>query len=66
MRALLQRVTSASVTVEGTVVGQIKEGLVALVGIGKDDTSEDAEWILQRMLGAKLWENTAGKAWKAK
>lgn len=66
MRALLQRVSSASVSVDGTVVGSIERGLVALVGIGAGDGAEDTDWIVKRLLGAKLWPNADGKQWKAK
>ena len=66
MRALLQRVSSASVSVDGAVVGSIGQGLVALVGIGAGDGAEDTDWIVKRLLGAKLWPNADGKQWKAK
>ncbi|KAJ0412818.1 hypothetical protein ATCC90586_002448 [Pythium insidiosum] len=51
MRVVLQRVTSASVRVDGEVVGQIGKGLVCLVGITRDDTEEDAEFCCRRLLG---------------
>lgn len=66
MRALLQRVKSASVMVDGAVVGQCKTGVLALVGIGSNDTEDDLDWIVKRILGTKLWENTEGKPWKSK
>ncbi|KAF1334298.1 Long-chain-fatty-acid-coa ligase, partial [Globisporangium splendens] len=50
MRVVLQRVTSASVRVEGEVVGQIGKGLLCFVGIGRDDTEEDAEFCCRRLL----------------
>lgn len=50
MRVVLQRVTSGSVRVEGEVVGQIGKGLVCLVGVGRQDTEEDAEFCCRRLL----------------
>ena len=66
MRALLQRVKRASVVVDDAVVGQCKTGVLALVGIGSNDTEDDLEWIVKRILGTKLWENADGKPWKSK
>ena len=66
MRALLQRVKSASVVVDGKTVGSCGQGLLALIGIGKNDTQEDMDWIMSRMLGLKLWPNSADKPWKTK
>ncbi|TYZ59853.1 hypothetical protein PybrP1_005795 [[Pythium] brassicae (nom. inval.)] len=51
MRVVLQRVTSASVRVEGEVVGHIGRGLLCLVGVARDDTEEDAEFCCRRLLG---------------
>lgn len=50
MRVVLQRVTSGSVRVEGEIVGQIGKGLVCLVGVGRQDTEEDAEFCCRRLL----------------
>lgn len=50
MRVVLQRVTSASVRVDGEVVGQIGQGLLCFVGIGRDDTETDAEFCCRRLL----------------
>lgn len=50
MRVVMQRVTSANVRVDGEVVGQIGKGLLCLVGIGRDDTDEDAEFCCRRLL----------------
>uniref|UniRef100_A0AAV1TNG8 D-aminoacyl-tRNA deacylase n=1 Tax=Peronospora matthiolae TaxID=2874970 RepID=A0AAV1TNG8_9STRA len=65
MRLVLQRVTSASVCVTGETVGQIGHGLLCFVGIGHDDTDEDAEWCCRRLLNARLWPDESGKPWKA-
>ncbi len=66
MRALLQRVKSASVLVDGVVVGECKAGVLALVGVGATDTDDDMDWIVKRILGTKLWENSEGKPWKTR
>ena len=44
MRIVLQRVKSASVSIEGTVVGEIEQGFLLLVGVGPDDTRDDASY----------------------
>lgn len=62
MRALLQRVSSASVTVDGQVVGSISRGLLVLVGIHKDDALADAgPWLVNKVLQARVFEDDAGK-----
>ena len=63
MRLVLQRVTQASVTVDGVVVGQIGRGLLALVGITEGDDDAAADWCCRRLLGTRMWEDDAGKAW---
>ncbi|EEY61053.1 D-Tyr-tRNA(Tyr) deacylase [Phytophthora infestans T30-4] len=64
MKVVMQRVTSASVRVEGNVVGQIGNGLLCFVGIGHDDTEDDAEWCCRRLLNARLWPDEAERAWR--
>jgi len=61
VRSVLQRVTSASVTVEGEVVSEIDAGLCALVGVERDDTEVDAVWLAQKVLSARVFEDEAGK-----
>jgi D-tyrosyl-tRNA(Tyr) deacylase len=61
MRALLQRVSSAHVTVEGQRVGEIERGLLVLLGIHKDDTSTDGDWIAKKIPQARIFEDEAGK-----
>ena len=61
MIGLLQRVTSASVTVDGREVGQIGPGLLVLVGVQRDDTAQDAERLLERLLGYRVWPDSEGK-----
>lgn len=60
MRAVLQRVTSASVTVEGEVVGSIERGLLVLVGKEEADTAEDIEWLAAKIVALRLFGDDAG------
>lgn len=62
MRALLQRVSSASVTVDGSCVGSIGEGLLVLLGVGRADSAADVAWVVNKLVTARLWED-AGKPW---
>ena len=61
MRAILQRVSSASVTVDGLVVGEIDAGLLVLLGVGQGDTEADAEYLADRVLGLRIFGDAAGK-----
>jgi D-tyrosyl-tRNA(Tyr) deacylase len=61
MRVLIQRVSRASVTVEGQVVGQIGVGFVILVGVTHGDTPAEAEWLAQKVAGLRLFEDAEGK-----
>lgn len=61
MRACLQRVSQASVTVDGQVIGQIGKGLVVLLGVAHDDTLEDAQELAQKIVGLRVFEDDAGK-----
>ena len=61
MRAVLQRVLEASVTVEGAVVGRIGPGLLVLLGVGKDDTEADVDWMADKVPGLRIFEDEAGK-----
>ncbi|OQR84059.1 D-Tyr-tRNA(Tyr) deacylase [Achlya hypogyna] len=63
MKLVIQRVTSGGVKVDGQTVGSISKGVVCLVGIGRDDTEEDAEWCCRRILNARLWPSAEGKPW---
>ena len=61
MRALIQRVTSAKVTVDNEVVGSIGNGLLLLIGIHRDDTREDGDWLIKKILSLRIFEDDAGK-----
>ncbi|MAG15111.1 MAG: D-tyrosyl-tRNA(Tyr) deacylase [Dehalococcoidales bacterium] len=61
MKALLQRVTRASVRVGGEVVGEIARGLVVLVGIAVKDTEEDARYLAQKVVTLRIFADGGGK-----
>jgi D-tyrosyl-tRNA(Tyr) deacylase len=61
MRLLLQRVTRASVTVEGEVIGRIGPGLMVLVGVGHDDDEARAEALAGRVADLRIFRDTEGK-----
>lgn len=63
MRAIIQRVISGSVTVNGKKVSSIKKGLLVLVGITKADTKADREWLIRKLINIRLWPDDAGKPW---
>lgn len=61
MRAVVQRVRSASVTVSSEVVGEIGVGLLVLLGISADDTLEDARYLAGKLCGLRVFEDDEGK-----
>ncbi len=61
MRMLLQRVSSASVTVDGAVTGGIAQGLVLFLGIGGDDNKAHAVYLLEKVLNLRIFQDTGGK-----
>jgi D-tyrosyl-tRNA(Tyr) deacylase len=61
MRAVVQRVTQASVTVDGAVAGSIGIGLLVLLGVGRNDTTASADYIVEKLLGLRIFEDEAGK-----
>jgi D-tyrosyl-tRNA(Tyr) deacylase len=61
MRAIVQRVKSARVEVDGAVVGAIERGLLVYLGFGKGDTAEDRAWVLSKIAGLRVFEDAAGK-----
>ncbi len=61
MRAVVQRVTESSVTVEGQVVGAIGPGLLVLLGVAQDDTGQDADYLAEKIVQLRIFEDDAGK-----
>jgi D-tyrosyl-tRNA(Tyr) deacylase len=61
VRAVVQRVASARVEVEGRSVGEIGKGLLVLVGIANTDTGRDVEWMAERIAGLRIFDDAAGK-----
>ena len=55
MRAVIQRVCSASVTVDGAVKGAIGPGLLVLLGVGHEDTQEDMDWLVKKIAGLRIF-----------
>ena len=61
MKALLQRVTQASVSITGEVVGKIGHGLVVFIGVADGDTAEDAQYLAQKTANLRIFSDDAGK-----
>ncbi len=61
MRAVVQRVTRAKVTVEGEIVGEIGSGLVVLLGVAADDTERDASYLADKIVALRICEDNDGK-----
>ena len=61
MRAVLTRVSSASVTVDGRVIGAIGKGFLVLLGVHVSDTEADADYIADRICGLRVFEDAQGK-----
>lgn len=61
MRALLQRVSSASVSVDGQTVAAIRHGLVVLLGVGHGDGEEQARFLAEKIAALRIFEDSAGK-----
>jgi D-tyrosyl-tRNA(Tyr) deacylase len=61
MRAVVQRVSRARVTVSGEVAGEIGLGLLVLVGVGRDDTRADADHLVEKTIGLRIFEDAGGK-----
>ena len=61
MRAVVQRVTRASVTVNGKIVGEIGNGLVVLLGIAREDTKLDAAYLVEKISALRIFDDEAGK-----
>jgi len=61
MRAVVQRVSRASVKVNGEVTGQIADGLLVLLGVGQEDSESDAAYLAEKVAGLRIFEDDAGK-----
>ena len=61
MRAVVQRVTRASVKVAGTIAGEIGAGLLVLLGVAQDDTEADADYLVDKVAGLRIFEDADGK-----
>ena len=61
MRAVVQRVSEASVSVDGETIGRIEKGLLVLLGVGTDDTEEDAKAMAEKLIGLRLFNDADRK-----
>lgn len=60
MRVIIQRVSEASVTVNHKTVGQIDKGFMILLGIGTEDNETDADWLIQKIIGLRIFNDEKG------
>lgn len=60
MRVVIQRVSHASVTIEGRVKSDIKEGFMILLGIGEDDNQEDIDWLCKKIASLRVFDDENG------
>lgn len=61
MRVVLQRVTEASVKINGSIKGDIEKGLLLLLGIESEDSEEDIDWLIQKIINLRIFEDEEGK-----
>lgn len=61
MKFVIQRVSHASVTVDGTVIGNIEKGFLVLIGVGQGDTRAEADRLVKKMLGLRIFPDENGK-----
>lgn len=61
MIAVIQRVTSSSVTIDGNIAGRIGPGFNVLLGIAESDTEDDLQWIAKKILGMRIFSDEEGK-----
>ena len=61
MRAVIQRVRHARVTVEGTVTGEISEGLLVLLGVAQEDTEKDGAWLASKLANLRIFADDDGR-----
>ena len=60
MRAVIQRVSSASVTIDGQVKSSIGKGLLLLLGVGYEDGQEDIDWLVKKISGLRIFDDESG------
>lgn len=61
MRLLIQRVSEASVTIDGVIHGAIERGLLLFLGIEQDDTQEDIDWLVRKVIQMRIFSDAEGK-----
>lgn len=61
MRMVIQRVSDASVKIDNEIVGQIDDGMMVLLGVEEADEREDADWLIQKILGLRIFNDEEGK-----
>ena len=61
MKIVIQRVTEASVSIEGEMTGAIKQGLLLLVGVGPDDTTDDMAYAVRKIVNMRIFSDQDGK-----
>ena len=61
MRAVVQRVTCASVMIDGQIVGEIGNGLVVLLGVARDDTKDDADYLAPKIVALRIFDDAEGR-----
>ena len=61
MKAVIQRVSNASVNVDDKIVGEISDGLLLLIGIDEEDEKADADWLVQKILNLRIFGDENGK-----
>ena len=61
MRVVIQRVSEASVKVDGKIAGEIKKGLMLLIGIDEQDEKTDADWLIQKIINLRIFSDSDGK-----
>ena len=61
MRFVIQRVSEASVKIDGVIYSEIQKGFLVLVGIEEEDTKEDADWLCQKLIGMRIFSDADDK-----
>ena len=61
MKIIIQRVSSAKVEVEHKIAGEISKGLLLLIGVDEEDAKEDADWLVKKVLGLRIFSDEEGK-----